>query len=122
MAAGGTKAPDHTTIARFRTDFLADACEGLFYQMVNRLEHSGELSKETVFIDGIKPEACANKYTFVWKKSVAKWEEKMFGRIQKEVEAVNREYIQSFTVTKEMRTAVLQKSAIFWKRFATTGR
>ena len=33
-----------------------------------RLEAGGELSKETVFIDGTKLEACANKYTFVWKK------------------------------------------------------
>lgn len=30
----GQKAPDHSTIARFRTGFLADACEDLFYQMV----------------------------------------------------------------------------------------
>ena len=72
----GQKAPDHSTIARFRTGFLADACENLFYQMIRRLEESGELSKETVFIDGTKLEACANKYTFVWKKSVGKWEEK----------------------------------------------
>ncbi len=105
----GRKAPDHSTIARFRTGFLADACENLFYQMVKRLESSGELSKETVFIDGTKLEACANKYTFVWKKSVGKWEEKMFRKIQEAVELVNREYIQSFTVTEETRTADLQK-------------
>ena len=71
----GQKAPDHSTIARFRTGFLADACENLFYQMVRHLGDAGELSKETVFIDGTKLEACANKYTFVWKKSVGKWEE-----------------------------------------------
>ena len=49
--------------------------------MVRRLERADELSKETVFIDGTKIEACANKYTFVWKKSVGKWEEKMFSKI-----------------------------------------
>ena len=38
--------------------------------MVHRLERVGELSKETVFLDGTKLEACANKYTFVWKKSL----------------------------------------------------
>lgn len=43
----GQKAPDHSTIARFRTGFLADACEDLFYQMVRRLEQMNELSKET---------------------------------------------------------------------------
>ena len=36
---------------------------------------------ERRFIDGTKLEACANKYTFVWKKSVGKWEEKMFHSI-----------------------------------------
>ena len=61
----GHKAPDHSTIARFRTGFLADACEHLFYQMVRRLAEMDELSKETVYIDGTKLESCANKYTFV---------------------------------------------------------
>ena len=83
----GQKAPDHSTIARFRTGFLADACENLFYQMVRRLEESGELSKENVFLDGTKLEACANKYTFVWKKSVGKWEAKMYERIQEDFPA-----------------------------------
>lgn len=78
----GQKAPDHSTIARFRTEFLVDACENLFYQMVLRLEGTGELSKETVFIDGTKLEACANKYTFVWKKSIGKWEAKMLRKKQ----------------------------------------
>ena len=81
----GQKAPDHSTIARFRTGFLSDACENLFYQLVRRLEAAGELSKETVFIDGTKLEACANKYTFVWKKSVGKWEEKMFQKIEEAI-------------------------------------
>lgn len=70
------KAPDHSTIARFRTGFLADACENLFYQMVKHLEESGELSEGTVFIDGTKMEAYANKYAFLWKKSVGKLEAK----------------------------------------------
>ena len=109
----GQKAPDHSTIARFRTGFLSDACEGLFYQMVRRLADMGELSKETVFIDGTKLEACANKYTFVWKKSVGKWEEKMFSRIQDAVQMLNREYMQSFCVSKETRTQDLQKIADF---------
>jgi hypothetical protein len=53
---------------------------------------------ETIFIDGTKIESCANKYTFVWKKSVGKWEEKMFQKIQEAVKNVNYEYMQSFGV------------------------
>ena len=63
----GQKAPDHCTIARFRSGTLESACEDLFYQMVKRLADAGELSRETVFIDGTKMGSCANKYTFVWK-------------------------------------------------------
>ena len=92
----GQKAPDHSTIARFRTGFLADACEDLFYQMVRRLAAMDELSKETIFIDGTKLEACANRYTFVWKKSVGKWEEKMFVKMENALQMLNRDYMQSF--------------------------
>ena len=99
----GQKAPDHSTIARFRTGFLETACEDLFYQMARRLADFGEISKETVFIDGTKIEAASNKYTFVWKKSVGKWEEKMFAKIQEAVETINYEYMQSFTVKEETR-------------------
>ena len=106
----GQKAPDHSTIARFRTGFLAEICEDLFYQMVRRLVAMGELSQETVFIDGTKLEACANKYTFVWKKSVGKWEEKMFSRRETAVGFVNQEYMKDFTLTKENRTADLHNS------------
>ena len=109
----GQKSPDHSTIARFRTGFLADACEDLFYQMVCRLSQAEELSKETVFLDGTKLEACANKYTFVWKKSVGKWEEKMFHKIQEAIEHLNQEYIQSFTIRPETRTQDLQQICRF---------
>ena len=36
---------------------------------------------ETIFIDGTKIEACANKYTFVWKKAVTKNQAKLLIKI-----------------------------------------
>ena len=105
----GQKAPDHSTIARFRTGFLADACEDLFYQMVRRLAAMDELSKETVFIDGTKLEACANKYTFVWKKSVSKWEEKMYAKMEAALQLLNLEYMQSFSILRENRVSDLRR-------------
>ena len=109
----GQKAPDHSTIARFRSGFLEEACEDRCYQMVHRLGRAGELFKETVFLDGTKLEACANKYIFVWKKSVGKWEEKMFIKIQGAVRFVNQEFIQSFHVGTECRVQALQKICHF---------
>ncbi|MEQ2556261.1 transposase, partial [Lachnospira intestinalis] len=43
----------------------------------NILFDLGEISGETIFIDGTKIEANANKYTFVWKKAVTKNQAKL---------------------------------------------
>ena len=115
----GQKAPDHSTIARFRTGFLADACEDLFYQMVRRLAAMDELAKETVFIDGTKLEACSNKYTFVWKKSVGKWEEKMFAKAENAVQMLNCEYLQSFRISRESRAVDFQRIVDYLKDYCT---
>ena len=45
------------------------------------LKELGEITGETIFIDGTKIEAYANKYTFVWKKAVSKNMEKMGEKI-----------------------------------------
>lgn len=42
----------------------------------------GELSNKKVFRDGTKLEACANKYTFVWKKAVTKNLVKLLSKIE----------------------------------------
>lgn len=67
-----SKAPDHTTLARFRTGRCREAVEELFYQYVEKLEAMGETDHATVFIDGTKLESRAGRYTFVWRKRVEK--------------------------------------------------
>lgn len=68
----GAAVPDHATFARFRGIHFAPCAKGILAQMSNALFELGEISGETIFIDGTKIEACANKYTFVWKKAVTK--------------------------------------------------
>ncbi len=65
-------APDHATIARFRTLHFAQCSEEMLAKVSNILHELGEISGREIFIDGTKIEACANKYTFVWKKAVTK--------------------------------------------------
>ena len=60
----GQKAPDHNTIARFRSSRLSDCIEDLFDQLVNKLAQLNEIKFENVFVDGTKIEANANQYTF----------------------------------------------------------
>lgn len=63
----GNQEPDHSIIARFRKEYLPDAVEDLFNQMVQHLQQIGEVKFENLFVDGTKIEANANRYTFVWK-------------------------------------------------------
>lgn len=78
---GDERAPDHTTLARFRTGRCRDALEELFYQLVRKLEEMGETDHKAVFIDGTKLESSAGRYTFVWRKSV----EKHLARVKEQV-------------------------------------
>ena len=66
------KAPDHSTLARFRTGRCKEAVEDLFYQFVRKLGEAGETDHKAVFLDGTKLESRAGRYTFVWRKSVEK--------------------------------------------------
>lgn len=77
----GKPVPDHATFARFRNIHFAPCAKRILAEMSNLLYELGEISGEMIFIDGTKIEACANKYTFVWKKSVTKNQEKLLIRI-----------------------------------------
>ena len=71
---GDEPAPDDDALNRFRTKHLSEAIEDLFYQLVKKLRELDEIKYEHLFVDGTKQEANANKYTFVWRKSVGKHE------------------------------------------------
>ena len=77
----GSPAPDHATFARFRSIHFAPCAKRILAEMSNALFELGEISGETIFIDGTKIEASANKYTFVWKKSVTKNQAKLLIKI-----------------------------------------
>ena len=64
----GKPAPDHATIARFRSLHFAPCAKELLTQCTQLLYELGEISGKKFFIDGTKMEANANKYTFVWKR------------------------------------------------------
>ena len=77
----GMPAPDHATLARFISLHLAQCSQKILAQMSSLFYELGEISGKTIFIDGTKIESRANKYTFVWKKSVTKSMEKLFSNL-----------------------------------------
>ena len=77
----GTHAPDHATIARFKSLHLTAAVQSTFAAMDEKLAEIGELSLANLFVDGTKIESVANKYTFVWKRAVTKQLQKLLDKI-----------------------------------------
>ena len=65
--------PDHNTINRFRSNRLKGVFKEIFTQVVMMLVESGHIDLQKVYLDGTKIEANANKYTFVWGKSVNRY-------------------------------------------------
>lgn len=77
----GVPAPDNSTIARFVSLHLSQCSKNILAATTEQLRELGEISAKTIFIDGTKIEANANKYTFVWKKSVTRNQAKLFEKI-----------------------------------------
>lgn len=68
----GCDAPDHSTISRFRGEVIPEVAAELFGQLMSQLAEMKEIDYGHLFVDGTKQEANANRYTFVWRKSVEK--------------------------------------------------
>ncbi|NRO62433.1 hypothetical protein IMAU30025_01094 [Lactobacillus helveticus] len=66
------------TINNFRSSKHAnELVKKSFLYFKNLLESEGLINEGAVFIDGTKIEADANRYTFVWRKAVEKFHEKL---------------------------------------------
>jgi transposase len=69
--------PDHNTINRFRSEKLKGVLKEVFSQVVLLLVDSGVITLKEAYLDGTKIEANANRYTFVWGRSIIKSKEKI---------------------------------------------
>jgi transposase len=70
MWLSGQSKPDHNTINDFRGKRLKGELKKIFNQVVLLLAGEGILNIKDLYVDGTKIEANANRYTFVWGKSV----------------------------------------------------
>ena len=81
--------PTYSTISRFLSKANNIIYE-LFCQFVEKLLKLSEITTETIYIDGTKIEAYANKYSFVWKKSTLKYKERLEENILQLIEEFNK--------------------------------
>lgn len=77
----GYEKPDFITINRFRNRVKSEIND-VFTQLVLVLADKGLVSLDVEYIDGTKIESKANKYTFVWRKTVEKNRSKLLEKIR----------------------------------------
>jgi transposase len=82
MWISGMNTPDHNTINRFRSERLKGVLKQVFGKVVELLVAEGLVNLKEVYTDGTKIESKANKYTFVWGRSIKTSKE----RIKKQLE------------------------------------
>jgi transposase len=82
MWLSGMARPDHHTINRFRSERLKDVLKEVFAQVVLMLNESEHLDLKEVYTDGTKIEANANRYTFVWGKSIKTSKERIVKQLE----------------------------------------
>jgi transposase len=82
MWLSGMSYPDHNTINRFRSERLKGLLKEVFSQVVHLLIDHGHITLKEAYLDGTKIEANANRYTFVWGKSIKYHRERIKGQLE----------------------------------------
>jgi len=109
MWLSGNSLPDYRTINEFRGKRLKDKVQKLFAELVKLMQELGYVSLETQFVDGTKVESVANRYTFVWRKSVEKNKEKLEQKVQSILGDIDKT-IESDKIESGSETVVKQVS------------
>ena len=97
MWLAGMRRPDFRTINYYRGKRLKEGFDAVFTQVVRLLHEEGFVSLKVQYIDGTKIESVANKYTFVWRGSVEKYD----ARLKAKTEALLRQIEQSHAVENQ---------------------
>lgn len=82
MWLSGMENPDHNTINRFRLDRLKGVIKKVFSQVVLLMVESGHVDLQKAYTDGTKIESRANRYTFVWGRSIKKSKERIAAQLE----------------------------------------
>ena len=89
----GYQKPDFATINRFRNR-VKNEIGHIFTLLVLILVEKGFVTLEVEYLDGTKIESKANKYTFVWRKSVERNREKLLEKIRVVLQQINEQMAQ----------------------------
>ncbi len=107
MWLSGMKRPDFRTINHYRGKRLKEGFDAVFTQVVKLLQEEGFVSLKVQYVDGTKIESVANKYTFVWRGSVEKYD----ARLKAKTEALLRQIEQNHSIENRENPAAEELTA-----------
>ena len=99
----GMKAPSFMTFCNFINEELTEKIEDIFQEINRYIFDKEEVDLTHVYIDGTKIEANANRYSWVWKKSCMTNIPKIFEKVSKLLEKINKEIFVYYGVKAEIR-------------------
>ena len=124
MWLSGNSRPSFSTINKFRSSRLKESIDTVFAEIVSLLHEEGFINFDNFFVDGTKIEANANKYSYVWRKSVQRYKKQLQEKVQNllaHIDATNdaeqekygakdlEELGESNTLTSEKLAATIKK-------------
>ena len=98
----GNEHPDFITINRFRNR-VKEEINNVFTQLVLVLADKGFISLDVEYIDGTKIESKANKYTFVWRKTVERNRTRLMDKNRILLEQVDETIAQENSIKRHIR-------------------
>lgn len=110
--------PDFKTINRFRVN-KKELINQVFEAIVLKLLELGEINETNYFLDGTKIEANANKYSFVWKKSIQNHKNRIRNKVREfleeasnitEKELQEEDVVDSISDIKELAQEILKEA------------
>ena len=93
----GNEHPDFIMINRFRNR-VKEEINNVFTQLVLVLAAKGFISLDVEYIDGTKIESKANKYTFVWRKTIERNRTRLMDKIRILLEQVDEATAQENSI------------------------
>lgn len=90
----GIDAPSHQTINDVINSLSSEINNILVEINKKIMQEDKSINQNVLYVDGTKIEAYANKYTFVWKKSILKFKDKLVNKINNSLPKLNELFIE----------------------------
>lgn len=96
--------PSYVTIHNFIKDNLIDEIYNIMTDMIIAfIDLNINIDLKTIYIDGTKIEAKSNKYTWVWKRASIKFRDKLFVKISKSLDELQKDILDSYDIEVKIK-------------------